>query len=98
MKFGLAEEELSLIRSTLALYPMITEVRIFGSRAMGTQRPNSDIDLVLYGDMTECELGRIHHALDELPLPYQFDLHHAPSIEHEGLRHHITQWGAKIWP
>jgi len=44
------------------------QYRVFGSRSMGTDRPNSDIDLAIWGDLSELSIGKIQLELDELPL------------------------------
>ena len=46
---GLAPHEIDLIRQVFRHFPAITEVALYGSRAKGTYRPESDIDLALIG-------------------------------------------------
>ena len=55
-------------------HPTVQRVRLFGSRALGTARYNSDIDLAIDGDVAVLEAERIRSELDEeLPIPHQFD-------------------------
>ncbi len=46
---GLTEKELSLILTTFNHYPKIGNVILFGSRAKGMAKKNSDIDLAVDG-------------------------------------------------
>ena len=47
---GLSSREVELLNSVFRRHPEITEVRLFGSRAKGSHRVNSDIDLAVWGD------------------------------------------------
>ncbi len=51
-----------------------TAVDVFGSRATGRARPNSDIDLVLYGPVPEAMLARLHQRFEDSLLPVSVDL------------------------
>lgn len=95
--FGLDERALQLIRSLLTGYPEIAEARIFGSRAEGNYRPESDVDLALFGDVDSVFASLVASALDDLPLPYRFDMHAYPSIKHAPLREHIDRVGRALF-
>jgi predicted nucleotidyltransferase len=99
MMFGLTEHELSLIRAVFARSEAVTSVAIYGSRALGTEQPASDIDLALQGPGTgdNLTLGRLAEELDALPLPYQFDLCWRDALEHEGLQEHIRRFGRVVY-
>lgn len=47
MTFGLAHAIITDFHRVFARYPDIERVRIFGSRAKGTYKDNSDIDLAV---------------------------------------------------
>ncbi|HEY3875718.1 MAG TPA: nucleotidyltransferase domain-containing protein, partial [Candidatus Kapabacteria bacterium] len=68
--FGLSSREREMICDVLDRHREVNEVRIFGSRAKGNFRPNSDIDLALSGNISLHTLTAIAGELDELPLPY----------------------------
>lgn len=91
--FGLTSEAREMVCTVLEQHREITEARIFGSRAKGNFQPNSDIDLVLYGAIPLFTLASIAGALEELPLPYLFDVEAYNSIRHEPLREHIDRAG-----
>lgn len=74
-KHGLTDKTLLQIASVLARFSDIEQAVLFGSRAKGTHKPGSDIDLALVGNKIDWgTIGRINSALDELPLPYCFSL------------------------
>ena len=74
-KFGLSQKSYELIKNCLFRFDEIEHVKIFGSRAKGNFKPNSDIDLVLYGNnLTEKLALHIKSELEELSTPYKFDV------------------------
>jgi predicted nucleotidyltransferase len=88
----LSEKESSLINSVLEQHPEVSLVTLFGSRAKGCHTNASDIDLALWGvDALQAEA--IASELDELPLPYSFDVKAFESIKQESLREHILRKG-----
>ena len=46
-EFGLSAEALKNIKAVFAGDQRIERVRVFGSRALGRQRPGSDVDLAI---------------------------------------------------
>jgi predicted nucleotidyltransferase len=96
-RFGLRPEALELIREVFRRHPQVGEVRIFGSRAMGRFEDQSDVDLALWGDLDQTLIARIMAELDELPLPYTFDVQAYESIKHEALKRHINEFGRVLY-
>jgi predicted nucleotidyltransferase len=96
-EFGLDDRALALIRGVVTRHPRIVEVRVFGSRAKGNYRPESDIDLALFGDVDGALAGSIAAELDDLPLPYRFDVQAYPAIRHQPLREHIDRVGRVLF-
>jgi predicted nucleotidyltransferase len=68
----------------------ITTVGLFGSRATGVYRDNSDIDLVLYGPLTENDIDRIYTLFQESSLPVSVDVTAFELIDYPPLKAHIT--------
>ena len=95
---GLSETERQLLCDFFHHYPEITEVRIFGSRAKGTHKKFSDIDLAVWGNIDELFLAKINLLLEELPLPYTFDLIAYERIMNPHLKAHIDRQGKKLFP
>jgi predicted nucleotidyltransferase len=91
--FGLDDRASRLMRSVFEKHPNIAEVRVFGSRAKGTFCKESDIDLAIFGDVDRVLASMVASELDDLPLPYRFDVHAYPCIKHVPLREHIDRVG-----
>ena len=92
-RFGLTDVEHGLICDVLRRHDEVTEAKIFGSRAKGNFQPNSDIDLALWGNISVAAIAAIAGELDELPLPYTFDVQAYDAISHQPLREHIDRVG-----
>ncbi len=74
-RHGLSQEVIDRIKGVLAEFPNVERAILFGSRAKGTQKPGSDIDLAFTAaDLNWRVLGKIEDALDDLLLPYRFSL------------------------
>lgn len=97
-EFGLPDKTVAIIRQVLADVPEVSKAVIYGSRAKGTYRPGSDIDLTLFGEKLNLSiLGEIAAKLDESPIPYQVDLSIFDRIDHLGLREHIERIGVLFY-
>ncbi|PAU79465.1 nucleotidyltransferase family protein [Halomonas salipaludis] len=96
MTFGLPQEALSDIRQVLASTPGVEKVLIYGSRAKGTSRAGSDIDLVLFGKITDVDLSRLLDRLDQLNTPYLFDIIRYDEIDSDALLDHISRVGQRF--
>lgn len=66
---------LAVVASVLQPYAdRIDKVGVFGSHALGKARRNSDIDLVIYGLLTQDDIDRIWTLFDESPLAVSVDV------------------------
>jgi len=95
--FGLKTRALELIRKVFSQHPEVCSVKIFGSRATAHFEEYSDVDLALWGDLNFGVIGRILRELDELPLPYKFDVKAYNSIKHAPLKRHIDKVGRILY-
>lgn len=95
---GLKPSEVALFRAVFERHPEIEAVKLFGSRAKGTHSPCSDIDLALWGDLDALRAESIAAELDELPLPYKYDVQAFHLIKLRPLRDHIERVGVTIYP
>lgn len=93
----LTDRELALVGGVLARHPRVSAAILFGSRAKGTHAPQSDVDLVVTGGVTPLEAEAIAGELDELPLPYRFEVQPLDQINHPPLRDHIDRVGIRIY-
>lgn len=94
---GLDDRTRALLEAVFARHPRVSQAWLFGSRAMGTYRPESDVDIALYGDVDEAFAARIAGELEDLPLPYTFDVQAYSCIRHVRLREHIDRVGCPIF-
>lgn len=98
MKYGLTDEVMSKILLSIKKVPQIDEAILYGSRAMGTFRDGSDIDLTLVGKglslKTQNNLAMI---LDDELLPYIFDISILDQISNKDLLDHIKRVGISIY-
>jgi predicted nucleotidyltransferase len=94
----LVASELQLVLSVLRQHPEIESAILFGSRAKGTHSERSDVDLALTGSLGALGAEAIATELEELPLPYRFDVHDLGAITHAPLLEHIGRVGMVIYP
>lgn len=94
MKFGLQSHTIDAINGVFTKYAEIEEVIIYGSRAKGTFRNGSDIDLTLKGEKLNHEiLSKIRYELDELNTPYLFDISIFDALKSPDIEEHINRIG-----
>jgi len=98
MKYGLDTKTLYAIISEFEKINEIEKVVLYGSRAKGNFKPASDIDLVLQGkNISGTTLNKLSWALDDLLLPYTFDIAILHQIKHDDLLDHINRIGITIY-
>ncbi len=94
---GLSEKSLNEIAAILLPYSKkIEKVSLFGSRAKGDYKEYSDIDMVIYGDLCDKEINRIHTLFDDSLLPYPVDVVAYGLIKNSKLKEHIDQFAASL--
>lgn len=97
MTTGLNQSELDLIRDVLKRHAEVSGAILFGSRAKGTAQPSSDVDLALEGTANALQAEAIASELDELPLPYRFDVVAVATVKSADLKAHIERVGIRIY-
>ena len=98
MNCGLTQETVAKICAVFARHAEIEKVLLYGSRAKGGHHPGSDIDLAIIGhNLEHALLGRIDDELDDLLLPYRFDLSIFSKISHPDLLEHIRRVGVTFY-
>ncbi len=96
--FGLSDNTLTLIRRIFAEHPDVETAILYGSRAKGTYRKGSDIDLTLSGaNLDQRQLAEIAGKLDESVIPYQVDLSIREQIDNPALLEHIQRVGVLFY-
>jgi len=92
MDWGLKSSDIEKITGIFSNHPSIEEALLYGSRAKGNYKPGSDIDITLKGnDIDLQELNTISLELDDLLLPYTFDLSIYSHINNQDLLAHIRR-------
>lgn len=97
-KYGLSETDISDVLSILQKNQKIYKITLFGSRAKGIFKDGSDVDLALMG--VNLELNDILDAsneIEELLLPFKFDLIIYNRIEEKNLIEHIDRVGIVLF-
>lgn len=94
MQFGLHDDIVAKVNGIFAKYKNVEEVILYGSRAKGNYRNGSDIDLTLKGDRINLHImNEISLEIDDLLLPYTFDLSVYHQIASDELIDHINRVG-----
>ena len=98
MQYGLTENNLAQIKLVLKQFGEIEQAYLYGSRAKGNYKPASDIDLVLKGRQLNLrQLSNISLQLDDLLLPYKFDIAIYHQIDNDDLLDHINRVGVDLY-
>lgn len=99
MKYGLSDTQLDEIVKLIGSYPEIEEAILFGSRALGSYKEASDVDIALKGEnVTAALAAKLKFDIEEdTYLPFFFDFVADPTITSESLREHIEQKGVSIY-
>lgn len=90
--------EMDMVRSVFRLHHEVETATLFGSRAKGTHNDRSDVDLVVTGDVAPLRAEAIAAELEELPMPYRFDVQPLEHIHYRPLLEHIKRVGIRIYP
>lgn len=94
---GLDKRQLTKLWRVLEPFrPKFDRAALFGSRATGTYRPNSDIDLVLYGAVEEAVVDRLWTSFDESNLSLTVDVIAYNLIKNLRLRDHIDRFAKPL--
>lgn len=82
----------------LSHFPHIKEAVLFGSRAKGTYKEFSDVDIALKGnDVNTEDLLMLQTEIDDLLLPYEFDFCIYDRLSNSKLKEHIDRRGVTVY-
>ena len=96
--FGLLESDVKFIRLVLSKYREIEYAKIFGSRAKGTYKLGSDVDLAIYGEKVDFDtISNLKFELENGPMPYFVDIVDYSHLDHKNLKEHIDRVGKIIY-
>ena len=92
--FGLSDKTVQDIKNIFSNFEQVEKVVIYGSRAKRNYRKGSDVDLTFFGDnLTLNTLYEIEEKIEELNLPYMFDLSIFKQIDNQNVIEHINRVG-----
>ena len=98
MNFGLKQRDIDNIQKALHQFPEIEQGLVFGSRAKGNSKPGSDIDLAVKGsEVTPETIASLRSMLNDMPLPYFFDVIDYKTITNQDLTDHINRVAKTIY-
>lgn len=96
--FGVRPDVIARLRHAFTQFPEVERVVLYGSRARGDARYNSDFDFLLFGETLEpYSLTAISRTIDDLMLPWRVDLVLDARLRHEGLRANIAREGVEFY-
>ncbi|MHB1947958.1 MAG: nucleotidyltransferase domain-containing protein [Gammaproteobacteria bacterium] len=97
--FGLAPRHYADLVNVFDQHPSIEKVMIFGSRAKGTAKTNSDFDLaILAPTMSAEEFSKLWSELTDLPLIFKMDVIHWDQINNSKFKEKIIREGKVFYP
>ena len=86
MKWGLSPFILDCLTDILKKFPDVKTATIFGSRAKGTYKNYSDIDIAIHApDMTATDFARLNFEIQETPIVYKMDVVHFDKVGNQEL-------------
>lgn len=88
----LSERDRAILCRVLAPFAdRIERVGVFGSRALGGAKPQSDIDLVIWGSLDDASMARLWTEFDESSLAVPVDIVVHGTVLPPALRRHIDR-------
>jgi predicted nucleotidyltransferase len=97
-KCGLSDSTQKKLIQIFEKTPNIDVVILYGSRAKGTYKPGSDIDLTIRSEhMSLSELLKLENEFDDLLLPYKIDVSLFNEIDNPALIDHINRVGVPFY-
>ena len=95
---GLEGRQLEIIKDICGRFAnCIDKVSLFGSRSTGTYKNYSDIDLVVYGDISDRSINSLWTRFHESSLPYKVDISAYHLITHQPLKDQIDCYSKTLF-
>lgn len=97
-KYGLTQRDMATIQSIFEAYPEVKKACLFGSRAKGSYRFGSDVDLAIMNKGVEPRrLARLKSDFEESSLPYNIDLVDFTRLDNREFIDHIQRVGVAFF-
>lgn len=91
-------KDLAVLQRTLARFGFVRSARVFGSRATGSARRSSDLDLAIEApDASPSQWLELREALEQAPLIYELDVVRYDQALNPRLRQRIQREGVTIY-
>ena len=98
LKFDLAPATIAKLSRVFDNFPGIDAVWMYGSRARGTQRHESDIDLAVDAEgLDASQFVRLKGQIEDLELIYRLDVVHLQGVISEDFRGRIMRDRKIFW-
>lgn len=98
MTYGLHENEWEEVKRLFSRVPNIEQAILYGSRAKGTNKPFSDVDITFIGkELTQNDLLFLMEEFSNSLLPYVFDLSIFDRLKNASLIDHIVRRGIVVY-
>lgn len=98
MKFGLEQHIIDNLISVFEQNSKVDKAFVFGSRAKGNYRPDSDIDIAIKGyDITTDDIIAMSVAFESKGITYKIDLINYHTIKEPDLKEHIGRVGIELY-
>lgn len=95
--YGLRDEYIAKIKSIFNSEPKIQKAILFGSRAKGSFRRGSDIDIALKGEnLSHKDVMKLQIELDKFWRGYRLDIVLYDRINEPDLKEHIDRVGKEL--
>ena len=98
-QFGLGSFIIGCITDILQKFPDVQTATIFGSRARGTYKNASDIDIAIHApNMSATDFARLSFEIQETPIVYKMDVVHFDKLGNQELADKIVRDEQQFYP
>ena len=96
-QYGLTQRDLQTLLGIFNKFQEVERVYLYGSRAKGTHKFGSDIDLaIMSAGVSDKTIRNIKAEIEESSLPYFVDITNFTTLNHKELAEHIQRVGVPL--
>ena len=98
MNSGLTVKQIDLLKKIFIQNEInVSAVKFFGSRATGSYKDSSDLDLVIFAKVKDKTIDKLWTVLYESSLPFKVDICAYHSIKSAALKEHIDSFAKPLF-
>jgi len=98
MNNGISQESSTKLINLFKKTNNLTEVKLYGSRALGTYKEGSDIDIsIMDNEFSTDDLLQLSNNIDDLLIPYKVDISIFKKLDNVDLIKHINNHGVTFY-